>query len=303
MDTIDMSVTDLDMGKALQESALLAHVKISVWDSTKSDRAGLEDLKRLNNAKGDVGKLMKNMLAGVDGPLKAVRSAYAAVRMRHYDLTLPWVSDLNADRKTGPRLLPHPIFQRYLKEIGELKRVATDELEGFLPIYPSLILSAQPNLGGMYKQSDYPTTEEIRSRFRIWQDFEPIPDGAGFRGLPPAYLERLSHHLKARQDIQVQASQRAMWEEVGERVRHLTDRLSDKDAIFKEASVRAVRELVTLLPGWNIGGDQRVNEVANDIDNMLTGIEASDLRKDPAIRSSTASEAQRISDKLSAWGL
>jgi len=35
-----------DLGKALQEAALLAHVKISVWDGMKSDKAVLEEVKQ-----------------------------------------------------------------------------------------------------------------------------------------------------------------------------------------------------------------------------------------------------------------
>jgi len=67
--------------------------------------------------------------------------------------------------------------------------------------------------------------------------------------------------------------------------------------------VRAVRELVTLLPGWNINGDGRVAEIAADIEVMLEGVEAADLRKDAQMRSNTADEAKRIAAKMSKWGL
>jgi hypothetical protein len=302
MDTL--TVNEHDLGKALQESALLAHVKISVWDSIKADRKVMEDVKNLHHAKGDVGRVMKNMLAGVDGPLKNVRSAYTAVRMRHYELTLPWISNVDADsRKTGPRLLPHPLFVRYLQEIGELVRLAEDALNGFIPIYPDLIVKAQPFLGGMFTQSDYPSADEVRSRFRIYRDYEPIPDGTGFKGLPPQLIERLSRNLNRRQQIQKDQANKAMWEEAKTRVGHLVERLAEEDTKFKEASVRAVRELVTILPGWNIGGDTRVDEIVGDIDTMLNGIEATDLRKDPGLRKSVADDAKRISDRLKGWGI
>jgi hypothetical protein len=302
VETMDYQVTEGDMGKALQEAALLAHVKISVWDGMKSDRGILEEVKQRHGAKGDVGKMIKNMLAGADGPLKTLRSTYHAVRLRHYELTLPWISDPRADRKTGPRLLPHPLFDRYLKELGGLKRAAEDQLEEFLPQYPDLVATARGNLGGM-ADTDYPTVEDVRSRFRIYQDFEPIPDGTNFKGLPDNMLERLSRHLNLRQKRQRDAAASAMWEEARERISHLAERLTTEDARFKEASVRAVKELVTLLPGWNIGGDTRVAEIAQDIDAMLHGIDASDLRKDAAIRETTADDARRITDKMAKWGL
>lgn len=298
-----MNVTEADLGKALQEAAMLAHVKISVWDSVKTDRKVMEQVKLANNARGDVGRLQKNTLAGVDGPLKTVRSAYAAVRVRHYELTLPWVSDLGSDRKTGARLLCHPLLGRYLKELGELERFATDKLEEFLPQYPQMIQDAKANLGNMFNTADYPGVDEVRSKFRIYKDFEPIPDNTGFRGLPDGLLARLSAHLNARQKIQLTHAQEAMWTEAKDRIAHLIERLEGEDTKFKEASIRQVRELVGLLPGWNIGKDSRAGEIAADIDQMLAGVEAVDLRKDAAIRTSVVEDARRIADKLSQWGL
>jgi len=299
----NFTLTETDLGKALQEAALLVHVKISVWDSVKTDRKIMEDVKNIHNAKGDVGYMRKNMLAGVDGPLKAVRSAYAAVRIRHYDLSLPWISDTASDRKTGPRLLPHPLLGRYLTELGELERVAVDALETFIPLYPQMIVDAQPNLGGMFEKADYPSADEIRSKFRIYKDFEPIPDGTCFRGLPKGMLDRLSTHLQVRQQTQLQQAQQAMWTEAKDRIAHLVDRLADTDTKFKEASIRAVRELVGLLPGWNIGKDSRVDEIASDIEDMLAGVEAVDLRNDKTVRASVVEEAKNISNKLAAWGI
>ena len=302
MDTI-MNVTEGDLGKALQEAAMLAHMKISVWDSVKTDRKVMEDVKHLHNAKGNVGHLQKNTLAGVDQPLKTARSAFAAVRVRHYELTLSWASDPLSDRKTGPRLLTHSLLGRYLTEIGQLERVANDALEEFLPKYPQMIRDAQPNLGGMFVASDYPTVEEVRSKFRIYKDLEPIADGTCFRGLPAGMIERLSFHLNKRRENQMADATRQMWTEARERIDHLIGRLAQEDTRFKEASVGAVRELVTLLPGWNLGKDERVDEIAQEIKNMLAGIDAADLRKNAATRVSVVEDARRITDRMTQWGL
>jgi hypothetical protein len=299
---IPMNVTSTDLDKAIQEAALLAHVKISVWAGTRTDASVLEQLKQQHGATGDVGRMVKNTMAGADAPLKATNSAFQAVRTHHYSLTLPWVSDQNANRQTGPRLLPHHLFQRYLTEIGTLKREAIAKLDEFMPEYPSLVQRAKANLGGM-ADAIYPSEDEVRASFRIHQDFEPIPDGTGFRGLPENVIERLSHHLNRRQQNQITIATGAMWDEVKERVSRLVDRLADEDNKFKEASVRNVRELVTLLPGWNITNDPRVVEVTNAIQTMLDGVEAVDLRKDTKLRAATANDAKKITDKLAKWGI
>jgi hypothetical protein len=295
-------ITEQDLGKALQETALLASVTISVWSATVTDRKLLETLKHQHNAKGDVGRLIKNIYAGADEPLKQTISAYNAVRQRHYELTMPWVSNPNADRKTGPRLLPHPLFERYLQEIGQLIITAQNQLEEFLPKLPAMEQVARSNLGSM-ADLVYPTIDEVRSRFSVWQDFEPIPDGHSFKGLPDKYLDRLGKMLDRRQQRRIDAATASMWDQVKERVSHLVNRLADEDNTFKEASVRNVRELVELLPGWNITRDPRITEVVRDISTMLDGVEAVDLRKDARLRASTAADAKKITEKLSQWGI
>ena len=126
-------------------------------------------------------------------------------------------------------------------------------------------------LAACSNKATIPLPTRSRSKFRIYKDFEPIPDRTCFRGSPKGMLERLSHHLQVRQQTQLQQAQEAMWTEAKERVTHLVDRLKDEDTKFKEATLRQVRELVGLLPGWNIGKDARVDEIVEDIKDMLTG--------------------------------
>jgi hypothetical protein len=299
----DVAVSASDFTQALQESATLAHVQVSMWEGMRTDRRLLEKLKQDTGAVGEVGKVIKNLLTGADGLLKDTRSAYKAVQTRHYALTLAWVNDPNADRKRGPRLLPHALFDTYLQELGALKRSAIETLEDrFLPAYPDLVKQAKLNLAGMADQT-YPSVDEIRSKFRIHLDFEPIPETSGYRGLPAVAIERLAKNLAARQQRQIADATQEMWAKGKERIEHLVERLSDPENMFKEASLRDVRELITLLPGWNVMGNPIVAEIAEDIKRMMSGVEAEDLRKNEKLRSSTADEAQRIADKMKKWGM
>lgn len=293
-------VSDADLGDAVRNAGLLASVQISVWEGMKLDKKSLEELKQLKGASGDIGRLNINLLTGHDGLLKDVHSAFFAVRTRHYDLTLPWVSDPHAPRQRGPRLLSHLLFEQYVKELSALKKTATDLLEGsFLPAYPDLATQAQANLGGIAASFSYPTVEAIKRAFRVHFDFEPIPEGAGFRGLDNHTLDQLGKLLHKKQERQVAEATRAMWTETKARIEALIAATKKPNA----ATVGNVRELLTLLPGWNITGNPAVSEIANDIDELLSGIEAEDLRKDEQLRTQTAKDAQKIVDKLGKWGL
>jgi hypothetical protein len=296
------TITNTDMIQAVREAALLADVTISVWSGERSDRKLMDQLKQQNGATGNVGRVVKNMLAGADSKLEAVRSAYNALRTKHYAITLPWVSDPHAARQRGPRLLPHLLFSNYLGELGMLKRAAEALLDDFLAEYPSLIVQARANLGGM-ADTNYPSVDEVRAAFRIHIDFEPIPAGTNFKGLPEHVIERLSVNMQARQQRMVNQATEAMWGEAKERIGHIVERLSDPEKTFKESTVEQVRELVTLLPGWNVAGSPQVAEVVQDIKTMLDGVTTKEIRKSGTVRQDVASQAKAVADKLAGWGL
>lgn len=297
-----ITINNTDMIQAVRESAMLADVSISVWNAEKSDRGAMDDLKARAGATGNVGRVVKNMLAGADAKLKDVRSAFTVVRTLHYGLTLPWVADPHALRTTGPRLLPHLLFERYLMELSKQRNTALKLLEDFLVDYPSLVAQAKANLGTLADVT-YPTVDEVRASFRVHFDFEPLPAGASFKGLPEHTIERLAGALHKKQERMVAAATKAMWDEARDRLGRIVERLSDPDAKFKASTIENVRELVTLMPGWNMTGQPEVDEVVADIKSMLSHVDAVILRDDIGKREDTATKAKAVMDKLASWGV
>ena len=246
---------------------------------------------------------MKNLLAGCDKSLKSVRAAYTQARQAHYALTLPWVSNPHAEKSSGARLLSNLHFQRYVSQMGKLKRDAEAQLDGFIHEYPDLVTQAQANLAGLARAEDYPTQDQVRAAFKLSFDFTPIPAADAFQNLPDDVLTQLGKRLQRRQEHAARLAQGAMWERVKDTVSHLRDRLVDENQIFKASSVESVRELITLLPGFNTTGDDRVDAIVADIRGMLEGINAEDIRKHANTRQDVVRKAQAITDKMSSWGL
>jgi hypothetical protein len=291
------SISRDDITDAVRNTALLADLSISMWSAERTDAKVSTDVRVQANAIGNTGRYVKNRLAGADGSFKACRGAYAAARLAHYGLTLPWGTN------GGARLLPNLLFQRYLSTMSDLKREAKAKRDLFVLDYPDLVTQAIANLGGLANPADYPSAEEVRDAFKLEFDFIPIPTTAGFAGLPDAVLEKLGDALQARQLRAVEASQAAMWERVRESVGHLADRLVDGDGRLHKSAVEAVRELITLLPGFDFSGDPRVHDVVTEIQGMLTGVDVEDIRKHDATRQDVLDRAKAITSKLDGWGL
>lgn len=301
---MDAMIQERDLADAVRSMGLLADLTINMWSGERTDSTIGARVKADAGAVGNTGRYIKNLMAGCDDKLKEVRSAYASARTTHYKLTLPWIANpQEGTRMQGPRLLPNLLFDRYITELATLRNTATAKLNEFVAEYPDLIKRAMANLAGLAQPSDYPTQEQISTSFKFQFDFTPIPPTSAFPNLPPASLQALSRALQKRQQSSALQAQAAMWERVREHVSHLADRLKDPEATFKEASITNVQELITLLPGYNVTGDDRVSEITMDIDNMLRGITARDIRKDNNLRKAVANDAIAITDKLSTWGV
>jgi hypothetical protein len=292
-----MQIGHADIGNALRKTALLADVTIGVWSAEKSDRKIMDKAKADAGAVGNVGRAIKNMLAGADGKLKEAQAAFTAVRTTHYGLTLPWVADPHAERLRGPRLLPTELFDKYAEEMGKRKRIAMEALDAFIADYPDAIVRAKANLAAL-ADATYPTEAEVRAQFHINYDFVPMPAGQDFQGLPDTTLTALSKFLEAKQQIMVDGARKAMMDQIRKRVGKLAERLSGEDATFRASTVEAVRELVTLLPAWNINGEQEVIEITAMIDRMISGSSAEGLRVSHVAREIVQKQAQAIVDRL-----
>jgi len=187
--------------------------------------------------------------------------------------------------------------------MGAVKSTAQAELATFIHDYPGLVTTAMANLAGLAKASDYPDPAAVQEAFKLDFDFSPIPPATAFQGLDEMMLESLGAQLRKRQQQAALASQAAMWERVRDAVGHLVERLANPDAMFKASSVESVRELITLLPGFNCVGDPRVDDVVRAIETMLDGVDATSLRKSAVERREVVAKAQALTDRLAQWGV
>lgn len=300
MDGTTPVVTGTDVIQAVRESALLAQVSISVWAAKRSDKEASERLTSDANASRRAASVTINLLAGAEENIKAVTGAFEAVRSLHYSYTLPWVSDPHASRQKGPRLLPHLLFDQYLGALSRQKREAQALLDAW--DFDADVARAKPNLGSLTR-ADYPAADEVKRSFRIHMEFEPIAEGTQFKGLPDLAVERLSRALDIRQQRMVEEAQKALWKEARERVAHVVDQFGDAERKLYQSTLDNTRELLTLLPGWNLAGSPEVDEVVQDIKNMLDGVGIEDVRKNSNTRQDVAENARRVLEKLDRFGV
>lgn len=300
-------VTRGDLLDALQSSSLLVELSLSTWTGEITDKKLARKVKEDTGATGRLGRFILNLFSGCDEELRDLCNAYTHVRHRHNALTLPYITTANKGNtrnraNDGTRLLSTAIFTQYLDEITGLKKLAQDKRDVFLGHYNDLVTQAKTNLGTAFDQSHYPSRDQVRASFRISYDFKPIPQANALPELPDDALRALSANLDRRNLRVLEAAQKSLWDRVRETVGKVAERMEEGKEFKVNTFVNATA-LAELMPGLNPMNDPHVPEIVRDIELMLRGVDAEQVRKDESYRAEIHNQARAIIKKLDQWAV
>lgn len=287
----------------LSSRAMLRGASVSQFDGRKFDASASDELLRSKNAAADGGRFNKSLVP--QESLAGVRAAATRIRSIHKRYTLPW-SDKGLD------ILPSANVAAYDSDMTIARRDFESAVESFLAVYPSLVPSAAARLGGLYCEADYPTVEELRSRFGLRIRTLPMPDSRDFRvEMSEAQSRMIRAELEEESRQVLESAMRAAWQRVVEVVEPMLDKMKtyqpstgkgdrEKNG-FHDSLVEHVRELVALLPSFNLTNDATLASVGARMERELCRHNGSALKQDATLRSDTAKAAEDILASVSAF--
>ncbi len=273
----------------VHEKAILVNLSISQWTAKKHDDMVTSEVERSFGAK-NAGRWQKLLIARE--AIKRIAKVANEARTFHYENTLPW-------NDNGERLLPVANLERYKATVESLRAKFHERVNDFCENYPMLIEEARERLNGMFREEDYPPPERISSKFSFKVGFAPVPHHGDFRvNIRNAILAELREELKHEVESRQAEADRELWFRMRDAVRHMVDKLTPSDAIFRDSLVQNVRDLCELLKVLNFHEDQEIEALRQEIELKLTPAEPESLRKNRALRSEVAQEAQQILKKI-----
>jgi hypothetical protein len=111
-------------------------------------------------------------------------------------------------------------------------------------------------------------------------------------------LERIQQSVEQRVKEAQSLAMNDLWKRVYEKVKHISDKLHDPKAIFRDSMIDNARDLCDLLPRLNFADDPQLEAMRLEIETKLLK-NPEILRLHPEIRRDTAAEAKAIMDKMS----
>lgn len=280
---------------SLKEKSMLIGLTIRTWVARKYDAQISLEISEMHAKTNDAGRFNKHLLPGKAESYEAVLKKGRELRSFYYENTLPW-------SKEGHRILPAANYQDFADGVRRMKREFDILVDNFLREYPLLKEDAKVLLNGMYRESDYPTMDEMPGKFGIDIEVLPLPDASDFRvTIADEEIGLIRKEIQERMEREFEAANRDLWMRLRIAVGNMIGRLSDPNGIFRDSLVDNLRDIVALIPKLNVTGDAKLAEIAETCSKELARYEPQTLREDMVIRAQVAAQAKEIAKIMDAY--
>ena len=266
---------------SISQAAMLVELNISVWTANKIDKDASRKVADDNHAASDAGHFRKNLMAG-SNLRKEIADYAAGCRLWHNTRTMPW-----ADR--GPRLLPTSLFFDYKTEANARQTYFLDLVRKFEVEYPTLQQTARSYLGNLHNPEDYPSVDEMRSKFGFRMVFSPVPDAGDFRiDLPTQEMHAMREQYEANANERVEGAMREQWGKLHDMVGRMSEKLVEPEDEDKrrwhDTFITNAQEMCSMLTHLNITKDPELEAARRGLEKAIAGVDIDTIKEDSAVR-------------------
>jgi hypothetical protein len=276
---------------SLKDKALLVTLARGLPPVSKTDKR----ITALIQQQHGTNKLRASKKLLPDTALDAVRAVHGEAYKWHRAHTVAWGDD-------SSRLLASSHFIEYSDKMRGFRQAQDALADDFTAHWPSYVDEARTQLKGAFNASDYPSQHNIRREFVFTTDFAPVPDGNDFR---IKLRKEEMDELRAATDSLVERAEANCRADVARRLAEplaaIVNRLTEKDAIFRDSLIGNLRDICDLMPALNITGDATLEAARQRIRAELYHTDADLCRENSTVRDQTARKAQSILDTMTGY--
>lgn len=180
------------------------------------------------------------------------------------------------------RILPEKRTEAYKKIVEEEGAAeAKVRLDTFINELPTLIDLARLARGQAFKESDYPTPEQIRSSFSYAVTYRPIPTAAGLN--PAQFQEAIAQIQELHQRRLVEANE-TLIKRFLEPLQTLSDQLKDPTNRKVGQVLGTILQLTEEIPQVDLSGNTQLQEMAAALNATFKEVTPEMIKQDENVR-------------------
>ena len=279
----------------LGSSAMLVEVNISSWEGRKKDKKASAKVTQEARAKKGLANVTKQLLGDSD-TLSALRTHVSAARSMHSNMTMPWSN-------SGLRLLPTAQYFNYSEAISQMQNEFEALKTKFLNSYNDAVVDVQLELGTLFLRDDYPTVESLESKFAFRVNYTPLPDVGDFRvDVGNDALREVREKYNDFYNKQFSTAMNDVWTRLHKALANMSERLDysgkDDKKVFRDTLVPNVTDMIELLRVCNVTQSTQMSNMANKLEDAMSGVTADALREDDTFRAETKAAVDAVMKSL-----
>lgn len=276
---------------SITASSMLVEMNISVWTANKIDKGQTEKVIEQAHAAAKSATVRKNLMAGTH-LRKEIADYSVGCNTWHRSRTLPW-----QDR--GARLLPTSMFFEYKTEVNTRKDKFERMVAEFLTNYPALVQTAGNHLVDMFNPHDYPSVDEVASKFGFRMVYSPVPEAGDFRiDLPQRELNEMRESYDTAFNTRLADAMKEPWERLHETLSNMSKKLTEAEGEEKkryyDSLLGNAHELVGMLTHLNLTGDPKLEQARKDLERSIFGVDMNDIKESVAVRADVKGKLDAI---------
>lgn len=278
----------------LSHKLLLVDLSISMFGARKLDKVITREIAQLHKVDEKAGRYNRYLFPTDPPAYLAIGKAATKASTTHKKLTVPWNDD-------GCRVLASRAYMDYTTAMASEQANFDAVVRAFEPEYPAIVAESLQCLNGMATPKDYPTQNEIRSRFGMAVKFLPFPTSEDIRvDLPAFEVEAIKANVEVATRAALANSILDPIKRLYDAVKRMANTLSSPDAVFRDSLVSNLEEVRALLPMLNVTEDANLTALFAQSDPLVTH-EPDTLRHNPAMRQSIAEKAALLQKQLEGY--
>ena len=283
---------------SISSSAMRVGLSISAPTMRKMDKKATREVISHNNARKGSANVSKKLI--MSNAHEDMTRLIAQIRAFHREQTVPW-GDL------GDRLVSNQNLIDYKNNMAQLEDEFWDGAQQILADYPQAVAQAQLQLGDMFNESEYPSVEVLRRKFKFSLVFEAVPDVGDFRvDIGNQAASEMREQYKQVLSDRINAVHQDLAERLAEPLQRMSKGLDyhegEKPSGFRDTLVDNVLSIVDLMRSCNLNGNAHIAGIQQDLRDTLKGVTPDGLRRDPNLRADTKRKVDAIIKNLPSLG-
>jgi hypothetical protein len=152
-------------------------------------------------------------------------------------------------------------------------------------------------------RDDYPTVESLESKFAFRVNYTPLPDVGDFRvDVGNDALREVRDKYNDFYNKQYNVAMNDVWTRLHKALTNMSERLDysgkEDKKVFRDTLVPNVNDMIELLHVCNVTQSTQMSDMANKLEDAMSGVTVEALREDDTFRAETKAAVDAVMKSL-----